>query len=157
MKIILGSDHAGLDLKEKIFQHLRENGFSIEDIGTYTPESVDYPLYAQKVARSVAEGNADRGILICGSGLGMCIAANRIPGVRAVPVSDPYAAKMSRRHNDSNVLCLGARFLGQDMAMEIVDTWLNESFEGGRHQRRVAMMDQLPRFENSSNPDTSER
>lgn len=142
MKIMIGSDHAGFDLKEKVIRHLRSQGVQVEDIGTDSPESVDYPVYATRVARAVAGGRTDRGILICGSGFGMCIVANRFPGVRAVPASEPYGAKMSRRHNDSNVLCLGGRFLGQDLAMEIVDVWLEEPFEGGRHQRRVSMIDQ---------------
>jgi ribose 5-phosphate isomerase B len=152
MKIILGCDHAGLELKEKIAQHLKESGFLTEDIGTYSADSVDYPIYARRVAQAVAAGRADRGILVCGSGLGMCITANRIPGVRAVQVSEPYAAKMSRRHNDSNVLCLAGRLLGQDLAMEIVDVWLNEYFEGGRHQRRVEMIDRLNQPADCSEP-----
>lgn len=143
MKIMIGCDHAGFDLKEKVIRHLRSQGVQVEDIGTGGTESVDYPLYATRVAQAIACGQMDRGILICGSGFGMCIVANRFPGVRAVQVSEPYGAKMSRRHNNSNVLCLGGRFLGQDLALEIVDVWLKEPFEGGRHQRRVDMIDQL--------------
>lgn len=152
MKIILGCDHAGLELKEKIAQHLKESDFFTEDIGTYSADSVDYPIYAGKVAQAVAAGRADRGILVCGSGLGMCITANRISGIRAVQVSEPYSAKLSRRHNDSNVLCLAGRLLGPDLAMEIVDVWLSESFEGGRHQRRVDMIDQLNQPADFSGP-----
>jgi ribose 5-phosphate isomerase B len=143
MKIIVGCDHGGFELKEKILSFLRSAGYQVDDIGTYSSDSVDYPPYAIKVAEAVARGPADRGILICGSGIGMCMTANRIPGVRAVQASEPYSARMSRRHNDSNVLCLGGRFIGQDMAFEIIDTWLNEVFEGGRHQRRVDMIDSL--------------
>jgi ribose 5-phosphate isomerase B len=143
MKIMVGCDHGGFELKEKIVPHLKSLAHEVEDIGTHGLESVDYPCYAVKVARAVASGGVDRGILICGSGLGMCMTANRIPGSRAVQISEPYAAKMSRRHNDSNVLCLGGRFVGQDLALEIVNTWLNEPFEGGRHQRRVDMIDGL--------------
>ena len=143
MKIILGSDHGGYELKQKVFLHLTNQGYEVEDIGTHGSESVDYPYYAVQVARAVVEGKADRGILVCGSGIGMCMTANRIRGARAVNASEPYGAKMSRRHNDSNILCLGGRFVGQDLAMEILDAWLGEPFEGGRHQRRVDLIDSL--------------
>ncbi|MBZ4660206.1 MAG: ribose-5-phosphate isomerase [Desulfacinum sp.] len=144
LKIMIGADHAGFELKQKIVTRLQDAGYDVEDIGTHGTESVDYPDYAFRVARAVASGRVDRGILVCGSGIGMSMAANRIPGVRAVLASEPYAAKMSRRHNDSNVLCLGGRFTGQDLAFEIVDTWLAENFEGGRHSRRVNLLDQGP-------------
>ncbi len=144
LKIMIGADHAGFELKEKIVTRLQDAGYDVEDIGTHGTESVDYPDYAFRVARAVASGRVDRGILVCGSGIGMSMAANRIPGVRAVLASEPYAAKMSRRHNDSNVLCLGGRFTGQDLAFEIVDTWLAENFEGGRHSRRVNLLDKGP-------------
>lgn len=153
MKIMIGCDHAGLELKEAVAARLTILHHEVEDIGTHSPESVDYPYYAARVARAVAEGEKDRGILVCGSGLGMCMVANRIPGVRAVHVCEPYAAKMSRRHNDSNVLCLGGRFIGRDLAIEIVDVWLNEAFEGGRHRRRVELIERLTRAEPSSPPD----
>lgn len=143
MKIIVGCDHGGYELKVKIVAHLSNLGYELEDIGTHGLSSVDYPEYAIKVGRAVADGSFERGILVCGSGIGMCIAANRIPGVRAVQAGEPYAAKMSRRHNDSNVLCLGGRFIGLDLATEVVDVWLKEAFEGGRHQRRVDMIDSL--------------
>ncbi|SMC19625.1 ribose-5-phosphate isomerase [Desulfacinum hydrothermale DSM 13146] len=141
LKIMIGADHAGFELKQKIVSRLQQAGYPVEDIGTHSMDSVDYPDYAFRVARAVAAGHADRGILVCGSGIGMSMAANRISGVRAVLACEPYAAKMSRRHNDSNVLCLGGRFLGQDLAFEIVDTWLAEGFEGGRHSRRVTLLD----------------
>lgn len=144
MKIIVGCDHGGYELKEKVVPHLKSQNYDVEDVGTHSMESVDYPVYALKVARAIADGRADRGILICGSGIGMCMTANRVSGVRAIQISEPYAAKMSRRHNDSNILCLGGRFIGQDLAFEVVDTWLKEPFEGGRHQRRVDLMDSLP-------------
>lgn len=143
MKIMVACDHAGLSLKQRIIPYLEAFHCHVEDAGTYSHDSVDYPRFAVKVARAVANGEADRGILICGSGIGMCMAANRIHGIRAVHACGPYEAKMSRRHNDSNVLCLGGRFIGQDMAVEIIDTWLKESFEGGRHQRRVDLIDEL--------------
>lgn len=149
MKIMIGADHAGFELKQKIASHLRERGFEVQDIGTHSTDSVDYPDYAFPVARAVAHGDVDRGILVCGSGIGMSMAANRIPGVRAVLASEPYAAKMSRRHNDSNVLCLGGRFLGPDLALEIVDVWLAENFEGGRHCRRVDLLDNPSSWRNS--------
>lgn len=153
MKIMVGCDHGGLDLKGRIVTRLAKLDCQVRDIGTHSPESVDYPVYALQVARSVAAGEVDRGILICGSGIGMCIAANRVPGVRAVQASEPYAAKMSRRHNDSNVLCLGGRFLGPDLALEILQAWLAEPFEGGRHQRRVDLID-APFTTSSCSPDT---
>lgn len=143
MKIMIGCDHAGWELKEAILSHLRALPHEVEDIGAYGPESVDYPIYGARVAWAVAEGKVDRGILVCGSGLGMCMVANRVSGVRAVSVCEPYAAKMSRRHNDSNVLCLAGRFIGRDLALEIVTVWLSETFDGGRHQRRVDLIEHL--------------
>ncbi len=143
MKIIIGCDHGGFELKAKIAPLLISEGHEVLDIGVDSLESVDYPLYAVRVGKAVAGGEADRGVLICGSGIGMCIAANRVPGVRAVNASEPYSAKMSRHHNDSNVLCLGGRFIGLDMAVEIVSVWLKEPFDGGRHERRVRLIDEL--------------
>jgi ribose 5-phosphate isomerase B len=143
MKIIIGCDHGGFELKEKVVSFVKAGGHEVEDVGTHSADSVDYPHYAMKVAEAVAKGAADRGILVCGSGIGMCITANRVPGVRAVQINETFAAKMSRRHNDSNVLCLGGRFIGQDLAKEIVEVWLAEAFEGGRHQRRVDQIDAL--------------
>jgi ribose 5-phosphate isomerase B len=143
MKIIIGCDHAGLELKEKLVRHLKQLGLDVEDIGTHDTSPVDYPQYAAQVARTVASGDVERGILVCGSGIGMCMTANRFKGVRAVQVSEPLSAKMSRRHNDSNILCLGGRFVGEALAFEITDVWLNEPFEGGRHQKRVDLIDGL--------------
>ncbi len=143
MKIMIGCDHGGWELKEIIVPRLKALHHEVEDIGTHGPESVDYPYYAARVARAVAEGKVDRGILVCGSGLGMCMVANRIPEARAASISEPYAAKMSRRHNDSNILCLAGRFIGRDLALEIVTVWLSEAFEGGRHQRRVELIERL--------------
>lgn len=143
MKIAVGSDHAGFRLKGIIRDYLKKEGYEVEDVGTFSEESVHYPVFAFRVAKLVADGKADRGILVCGSGIGMCMAANRVKGIRAVHASEPYSAKMSRRHNDSNVLCLGERFIGQGMAMEILRVWLSEPFEGGRHEIRVQMMDEM--------------
>ncbi|OIP89709.1 MAG: ribose 5-phosphate isomerase B [Syntrophobacteraceae bacterium CG2_30_61_12] len=145
MKIIIGADHGGVELKDLMVKHLETLAHEVEDIGTHGPQSVDYPNYAAMVAAAVTGGRADRGILICGSGIGMSISANRFHGVRAALVTEPYAAKMSRRHNDSNVLCLGGRFLGRDLAFAIVDAWLVEPFEGDRHQRRLTLVDELAR------------
>jgi ribose 5-phosphate isomerase B len=141
MKVCIGADHAGFELKELVASSLREADIEVVDVGTNSLDSVDYPVYAFRVARAVSGGQADRGILVCGSGIGMCIAANRVPGVRAVKGHEPFEARMSRRHNDSNILCLGARFTGVDLALEIVREWIKEPFEGGRHKRRVDLID----------------
>lgn len=143
MKIYIGADHAGWELKDAIASVLRQSGIDVIDVGTNGPESVDYPVYAFSVARAVARGDAELGILVCGSGIGMCMAANRIRGIRAVIGHEPYSARMSRRHNNSNVLCLGSRFTGRDLAIDIVQEWLEEPFDGGRHQRRIDMIDSM--------------
>ena len=155
MKIMIGCDHAGWELKEVLVPHLKNLHHEVADIGTYSSDAVDYPHYAARVARAVAAGESDRGILVCGSGLGMCMVANRIPGARAVHVTGSYAAKMSRRHNDSNILCLGGRFLGRDLAIDIVEVWLHEAFEGGRHQRRLELIEHLTQTDSDSPPDNS--
>jgi len=142
MKVCIGADHAGFLLKQLVASSLEEANIEIVDVGTNSEDSVDYPVYAFRVARAVMEGRADRGILVCGSGIGMSIAANRFPGVRAVNGHEPFEARMSRRHNDSNILCLGSRFLGADLALEIVRQWINEPFDGGRHKRRIDLIDQ---------------
>lgn len=143
MKIMIACDHAGLELKQRLARHLLTLEQDVVDIGTHDGVSVDYPDYAARVARAVASGQVDRGVLVCGSGIGMCMTANRFGGVRAVQVSEPFAARMSRRHNDSNVLCLGGRFIGEALACEILETWLREPFEGGRHQRRLNLIEAL--------------
>ncbi len=141
---LIGADHGGFQLKGTIVSVLRQGGFDVVDIGTDSAESVDYPVYAFRVARAVAAGEAERGILVCGSGIGMCMVANRVPGVRAVTGFEPYGVRLSRRHNNSNVLCLGERITGRDLALGIVDVWLKEEFEsGGRHSRRVDLIDSL--------------
>jgi ribose 5-phosphate isomerase B len=137
MKISLGADHAGYELKEKIKQHLQRNEVEIQDEGTNSAESVDYPDFARKVAHDVSERRADLGILVCGSGIGMAISANKVAGIRAANVTSEYEAQMSREHNDANVLALGSRILKEDDAFRIVDKWLATSFAGGRHERRV--------------------
>ena len=137
MTIALGADHAGVALKARIKQLLDTQRLTYKDFGPVSDESVDYPDYALSVAHGVASGSFDRGILICGSGIGMSIAANKVRGVRAAPVSDPAAARLCREHNDANILTLGARTLSADQALQIVETFLATPFGGGRHQRRV--------------------
>ena len=138
MKIALGADHAGFELKQQIKQHLASQpGIEIDDRGTNSSESVDYPDFAKAVGDEVAARKADVGILVCGSGVGMAIAANKVPGIRAANVTTEYEAQYSREHNDANVLALGARILEPQKAFEIVDKWLHTVFLGGRHQRRV--------------------
>ena len=141
MKIIIGSDHAGYTMKEKVTAHLREHGVQVEDIGTYSEEAVDYTDFGKKAARKVSDGTFDRGILICGTGLGMSMVANRFRGVRAALANDLFSAIMSRRHNDSNIIVMGGRLIGDTLAFQLVDTWLETPFEGGRHQRRLEKMD----------------
>ena len=137
MKIAIGADHAGFELKQKVKQHLIDKGLQVDDKGTNTPESVDYPDFARKVGEDVVAKNADLGILICGTGIGMSMAANKIPGIRAANVSNEFEAQMSREHNDANVLTLGARVLDEPLAYKLVDKWLETQFAGGRHQLRV--------------------
>ena len=140
MKIAIGSDHGGFSVKEIAKPHLEKLGYEVIDFGTNTPDSCHYPIYAEKVARAVAAGEVDRGILICGTGIGMSIAANKIPGIRAAAVSDCFTAKATRQHNDSNILCLGERTVGPGLALRIIDTFVAAPFDGGRHQTRVDMM-----------------
>jgi ribose 5-phosphate isomerase B len=137
MKIALGADHAGYQLKDQIKQHLEQQGISVRDEGTSSAQSVDYPDYARAVAHDVSQHRADLGILVCGSGIGMAITANKVDGIRAANVSTEYEAQMSREHNNANVLALGARILKADEAFRIVDKWLATQFAGGRHERRV--------------------
>jgi ribose 5-phosphate isomerase B len=137
MRIRIGSDHAGFELKESVKAHLVAQGHDVFDEGPATNDSVDYPVYAGRVARVVAAGEADLGILVCGTGLGMAIAANKVHGIRAVQVSDPEFARMARAHNDANVLTLAGRYTDEATAARIVDTFLATPFEGGRHGRRV--------------------
>lgn len=140
MKIAIGNDHTAIEMKNEIKAHLEGRGFEVLDLGTNTAESCDYPVYGEKVGRAVVSGEADLGIAICGTGVGISLAANKVKGVRACVCSEPYTAKLSRMHNDSNVLAFGARVIGIEMAKMITDTWLDASFEGGRHQRRVDMV-----------------
>ena len=141
MKIAIGSDHAGLSLKAAIVAQLKAKGYDVADLGTHTADSCDYPVYAKAVARGVAAGDYARGILVCGTGQGMAMTANRVPGVRAAVLADTFSARMTAAHNDSNVLCLGARVVGEGLALELVDVWMATAFEGGRHARRVGMIE----------------
>lgn len=140
MKIAMGNDHTAIDLKNTVKAHLEERGFEILDIGTNSTESCDYPVYGEKVGRMVAAGEADLGILICGTGVGISLAANKVKGIRACVCSEPYTARLSRMHNNSNILAFGARVVGDEMAKMITDEWLDAVYEGGRHQRRVDLM-----------------
>ena len=139
ISIIIGSDHGGFKLKSEIVKHLQELGYQVSDLGCYSLESCDYPVIAQSVAKEVlATGN--KGILICGTGIGVSIAANRFSGIRASHCTDTFTARMTRMHNDSNILCLGERTTGVGLALDIVDIWLKTDFEGGRHQKRIDMI-----------------
>jgi ribose 5-phosphate isomerase B len=138
--IALGADHAGWQLKEEIKAWLLERNAELLDFGTHSPDAVDYPDYAAQVAEAVAAGKAERGVLVCGTGIGMAMAANKVPGVRAAFCPDLFTARMSREHNDANVLALGGRLTGRELALEIVEMWLRADFQGGRHARRVGKL-----------------
>lgn len=140
MRIAIGNDHTAVDLKNIIVNYLTEWGYDVINLGTDSRESCDYPVYGEKVGRAVADGQADLGIAICGTGVGISLAANKVKGVRACVCSEPYTAKLSRMHNNSNVLAFGARVVGDELAKMIVKEWLDAEFEGGRHQRRVDML-----------------
>lgn len=143
MKIAIGNDHAAVEMKKEIIAFLQELGHEVINKGTDECKSCDYPIYGEAVARAVANGEADLGIAICGTGVGISLAANRVKGIRAVVCSEPYSAALSRQHNNTNVLCFGARVIGPDLAKLIVKSWLEACFEGGRHARRVDMLDQI--------------
>jgi ribose 5-phosphate isomerase B len=137
MRIAIGADHAGWPLKEGLVRFLMDRGWDVEDFGTFSDESVDYPDYAEKVGRAVASGQVERGLLICGTGIGMAISANKVTGVRAVIAHDVVSARLSREHNDANVLTMGARIVAAAMAEEVLGVWLDTEFSGGRPQRRI--------------------
>lgn len=143
MRLAIGSDHGGMGLKGFLIDRLTELGHEVSDLGTYDKVSTDYPDYAEKVAMAVVQGDADRGILVCGTGIGMSIAANKVAGIRAAVVSDPFSARMAAEHNDARVLCLGERVLGLSLAELCVTAWLDAEFEGGRHARRVGKISAL--------------
>lgn len=138
--IAIGSDHGGFALKEEIKKHLTERGIEFQDFGTFSEESCDYPVYAEKVCAAVVGGEAEKGILCCGTGIGMSMAANKIKGIRCACCGDCFSAEMTRRHNDANVIALGGRVVGAGLALKLVDLFLDTPFEGGRHSRRVGMV-----------------
>ena len=140
--IAIGSDHGGFELKQEIMAHLEKRGLEYKDFGTYTPESCDYPVYGKAVARAVASGACDRGIIICGTGIGISITANKIPGIRAALCTDCFCAEATRLHNDANILALGGRVVGPGLALKIVDAFLDTPFSGDeRHKRRISMIE----------------
>ena len=143
MRFVAGSDHAGLPLKQLLVAHLRAKGIEVEDVGTHEAASTDYPDWAAPVARAVAAGQAEFGLLVCGTGQGMAMAANRVPGVRAAVVADTFSARATRAHNDANVLCLGQRVVGAGLAEDILDAFVRTPYEGGRHAARVAKLSAL--------------
>nr|WP_197026435.1 ribose 5-phosphate isomerase B [Oribacterium sp. P6A1] len=140
MKLVIGNDHAAVDMKNEIKQYLEEKGIEIVDVGTNSTDSFNYPISGYRVGKMVADGKVDGGIAICGTGVGISLACNKVDGVRACCCSEPYSAEMSKRHNNSNVVCFGARVIGIETAKQIVDAWINAKFEGGRHENRVNMI-----------------
>lgn len=142
-KIVIGCDHAAYDLKQKVIAHLREQNIEVEDVGTYSTASCDYPDFADALCKKIMSGEYERGILICGTGIGMSMAANKHKGIRAACCSDTFSARLTREHNDANVLCFGARVVGEGLAYDLVDLFVSTDYEGGKHARRVAMVDAL--------------
>lgn len=145
MKLAIGNDHTAVDLKNTIMSHLQERGIEVVNVGTDSTESFDYPVSGFKVGTLVASGEVDGGVLICGTGVGISLAANKVDGIRACVCSEPYTAALSKRHNDANIIAFGARVVGDEMAKLIVDSWLDASYEGGRHQRRVDLITTIER------------
>ncbi|MHB0886147.1 MAG: ribose 5-phosphate isomerase B [Bacillota bacterium] len=143
MRVAIGCDHAGVDLKHEVVKYLKEQGVEVTDFGPEGADSVDYPDYARKVAEAVRGGAAERGVLICGTGIGMSISANKVPGIRAALCHDVYSARLTREHNDANVLTMGARVIGAGLALEIVKAFFGAEFAGGRHARRVEKIAQI--------------
>ena len=143
VKIAIGSDHAGYELKEKVKARLQKAGHEVSDLGADSDESTDYPVYGHRVGHSVAGGEAEMGVVVCGSGIGVCMAANKVPGVRAALAWNDENARLARAHNDANVLCLGGRTMDHDEALATLDVWLETPFDGGRHERRVEMIEDV--------------
>ena len=146
-KIAIGCDHAAVELKKKVIAHLEERGHEVVDVGTHTSDSCDYPVFAHAVCKKIQDKEVDLGFLVCGTGIGMSIAANKHKGIRAAACSDTFSARLTRTHNDTNVLCFGERVVGAGLAMELVDAFLDATFEGGKHQRRVDMITAIERDE----------
>lgn len=143
MRIAIGNDHVGYELKELIINVLKERNIEIVDCGTYSSERVDYPIFGEKVALMVAKGEVDKGIVMCGTGIGISISANKVNGIRAAVCSEPYSAKLSKQHNDSNILAMGSRVVGKELARMILESWLDAEFEHGRHESRIKLIQQI--------------
>lgn len=143
MKIAIGNDHAALELKKVIKAYVEDMGHEVVDFGTHTADSCDYPVYGEKVAHAVASGECELGILICGTGIGISLAANKVKGIRAAVCSESYSARLTRAHNNANIIAFGARVIGEDTAKDIVNAFINTPFEGGRHQRRIDMITEI--------------
>ena len=143
MEIVFGSDHAGFELKNKLISHVREKGFKVQDIGCFGTESVDYPLYGYLVGKRVSMSGDSLGVVVCGTGIGISIAAGKVKGIRAFACSDSYSARMAREHNDANVIGIGARVIGEELAKDIIDSFLSAEFKGGRHGRRISMINEI--------------
>ena len=148
MRFGIGNDHVAIELKNTIKEHLEQQGYEVVDFGTNYPERFDYPISGYKVGKAVASGDVDLGVLICGTGVGISLAANKVHGIRACVCSDPYSAKLSREHNNTNIIAFGARVVGPELAKMIVDEWLSATFEGGRHQRRIDMLAEIEETQN---------
>lgn len=148
MRIGIGNDHVAIELKNTIKEHLEQQGYEVVDFGTNSPERFDYPISGYKVGKAVASGDVDLGVLICGTGVGISLAANKVHGIRACVCSDPYSAKLSREHNNTNIIAFGARVVGPELAKMIVDEWLGATFQGGRHQRRIDMLAEIEETQN---------
>lgn len=148
MRIGIGNDHVAIELKNTIKEHLEQQGYEVVDFGTNSPERFDYPISGYKVGKAVASGDVNLGVLICGTGVGISLAANKVHGIRACVCSDPYSAKLSREHNNTNIIAFGARVVGPELAKMIVDEWLGATFQGGRHQRRIDMLAEIEGTQN---------
>lgn len=148
MRIGIGNDHVAIELKNTIKEHLEQQGYEVVDFGTNSPERFDYPISGFKVGKAVASGDVDLGVLICGTGVGISLAANKVHGIRACVCSDSYSAKLSREHNNTNIIAFGARVVGPELAKMIVDEWLGATFQGGRHQRRIDMLAEIEETQN---------
>ncbi len=141
--IAIGCDHGGINIKNAVIDYMKENGIEYTDFGCYTEESVDYPIYAYKVARTVADGQAELGIICCGTGIGVSMAANKVKGIRAAVCTDEFCAEMTRRHNNANIMCMGGRVIDEAKAVKLASIFLNTPFEGGRHEKRVNMITEI--------------
>ena len=141
--IAIGCDHGGLNIKNAVIEYMKENGIEYKDFGCYTTESVDYPVYAYQVAKTVADGEAELGIICCGTGIGVSMAANKVKGIRAAVCTDEFCAEMTRRHNNANIMCMGGRVIDEEKAVKLASIFLNTPFDGGRHEKRVDMITQI--------------